>query len=1067
MITNLEQILHASTLNDVLEHYGHTLKRNGSGWITKCPNCSIEGRGKGLKIKANKEVGTCYQCDTSFTLVSTVSIYEKLDVHQDFLKIVEILANLSQTQITYDKPKSKAESSTRSKQKDKSDASDKGKAAKSSKRLDSSAKGKRLNTVSLNTFRDQQLEASGITEEAQKTWYIDGDKENAKRIQIDTYISGSRNEKGDIVPGDDMVIRKIDLDRKIRVFFRAKKNGDYYHTPTEDKRIRHKFPEHNTDRYGKPMKYWSPPGSGAAPFHPEPLLNAFEKRIQFETYHIDEGEKKSTKRNMHGMLGSGIMGIQNLGANKQLHPDFARIIKANGIKNVVFTLDSDWNDLPNSLDKNIDNRAYSFLSAVRNYKAYFMAMSNDDIELNIFLAYVRKNENGEKGIDDLLNGSLKGKETELAADYSFAMKNQPSGEGKIVDVIDITGYGEQKLRELFHLGNREQFIEHHKKELLDRRTEEEKESKTPVKFTYGGNKTKWKLHENGTLELAQPLSEDEIFFRRGTARKEDSFEINFDRLDLFLKNRYIGRITTSLPGDPVTYALVRAFPETKIVMQQEPWQIRDYINDFLKRIGETDLYNYLRKNKNLLDDKAINAIPFIDEYINFLEHTSHCQYLFFQNGFWKVDKNEITPLSHADSEGHIWPEQVIHRNTTFINDPLITLQKVDDNWEVGFTEEGKKCDFLQFLWNASNFHWSEPKNESDHELQKKRLHEQSHHLLNKLSALGYLSHNYFDSANAKAVILVDGKNSSASNSFGRSGKSLMGEALKQILKLLMLDGKKANITDDVFALQEATAQTRVIMYDDVEPRFNFRRLFSAITGNTKIRGMYKSEVTVRKEDTPKYLVTTNFILEGDSDSFIDRQFFCVFSDFYNANHKPSDDFSDRFFEQWEPENPQWALFDRLIAQCLQLYFIHGLINVDGDQVKRRQMRAEIGESFLNFMSEYFFQTLPDKEEFGTGLPYDERIKKEDLMSAFYEGYPGQKKYVNAAKFKEKAALWAEYNDMIFNKGQKKLSTKDNSVISEHGGRISSNGVEYFVFSRKDIDLTIKDDGTADEFEPLP
>ena len=81
------------------------------------------------------------------------------------------------------------------------------------------------------------------------------------------------------------------------------------------------------------------------------------------------------------------------------------------------------------------------------------------------------------------------------------------------------------------------------------------------------------------------------------------------------------------------------------------------------------------------------------------------------------------------------------------------------------------------------------------------------------------------------------------------------------------------------------------------------------------------------------------------------QWIIAFSDYYNDNFSPLDDFGQLFFDEWDFE--QWNLFWNLLATCVQLYLKHGYVASPGERIEIRKLRQEMTEEFLSWAEEYF------------------------------------------------------------------------------------------------------------------
>ena len=129
------------------------------------------------------------------------------------------------------------------------------------------------------------------------------------------------------------------------------------------------------------------------------------------------------------------------------------------------------------------------------------------------------------------------------------------------------------------------------------------------------------------------------------------------------------------------------------------------------------------------------------------------------------------------------------------------------------------------------------------------------HLIAKLAAIGYMMMDCKDKANARAVIAMDGKQSEVGASNGRSGKSLVGEAFKQVRKTVVINGKNSEMAKDNFLWDEVTEKTRLVFIDDVRAGFDLEFLLptSRATGRsiTKADGAALSRSRGRQRYTSR------------------------------------------------------------------------------------------------------------------------------------------------------------------------------------------------------------------------
>ena len=72
----------------------------------------------------------------------------------------------------------------------------------------------------------------------------------------------------------------------------------------------------------------------------------------------------------------------------------------------------------------------------------------------------------------------------------------------------------------------------------------------------------------------------------------------------------------------------------------------------------------------------------------------------------------------------------------------------------------------------------------------------------KMTCLGYLMHEFRNKSCEVAVICMDGKLSEVGESHGRTGKSLFGFAIDQMLPTVYINGKKRTLLKILFGLKK-------------------------------------------------------------------------------------------------------------------------------------------------------------------------------------------------------------------------------------------------------------------------
>jgi len=309
------------------------------------------------------------------------------------------------------------------------------------------------------TFRDLQLRHSGIPDDAQKWMQKVAD---GKWVEQSRYTSGTMNAEGKfIVTGDDLVLHYVGLDEQ-PVFFKPEKATK--EIPLV--RVRYQHPDLHTDKDGNPVKYRSPRNSGSHLWLPQHIIAAWKTGASVETLYVVEGEKKADKMCLHGLPAVGIMGIHNLALDGAMPRAFEMLITKCDVKNVVFVVDSDWQDISVKPGKSADQRPFTFFRAAQKFREYFYGFRNSGVDLGIFLAAGR--DATHKGMDDLLSHlESAGHETlrkpgALADDMGRALVDA-KGEGDYVVVhrIHPLRMSEYQLKQLWGLESPHEFIKRH------------------------------------------------------------------------------------------------------------------------------------------------------------------------------------------------------------------------------------------------------------------------------------------------------------------------------------------------------------------------------------------------------------------------------------------------------------------------------------------------------------------------------------------------------------------------------------------------------------------------------
>lgn len=1011
----IDKITQTAILTEVAADFMQ-LKKSGKDHSGKCPNCGKEGKGKGMFFEDKKDIFKCFSCNTGGKgAVGFLMTTQKMD----YVQAIKYLGD--KYVIDYD-----------------SDIQKELQAQQALQRASGKAK---------KSFTDLQLESSGLAI-ADVMAKVHRDGETSKIYDSCPFQPGTLNEYYRLIPdvGNDMIIYYYDLDGHQIMYKPPKRSKEeaFY-------RVRFQNPEQRKDKFGKAIKYYSPAGSGTHLYVPQRIRQMYQTGAHIPTLFIQEGEKKAEKSCKHNILSVGIMGIHNMGIQNIMPKDLQLLIQKCNVKRVVFMLDSDWQDINMNLKAgdSPQKRPLSFFYAVKNFKEYMLSFRNIGINLEIYFGAIKQGPAGEKGIDDLLAGSLKTKETDFTTDLEAAL-NAKSGDGSFVSLYKITSLTDYQIKDFWKLNSAAEFAKAHK-EILEKIPE----------FKIG--QSKYRFNENGEFEIAEPILPEERYWDY-TSKGDVMF--SYVRAQRFLQNRGFGRYRMAGKWKFVHF-------KDHVARTVDHGEIKYFTMQTTKEIAKEEVYEMmLRGGHQYMGPHILENLEFLD--IKFESTGKEHQNMHFSNKFVKITPDRIEEFEPSQKSESIWHDKVIDFEFEQIKTPLVKFTAVDKgilqhlenedtrfyyidqkNTAYGFeiSDEGMACHFLRYLVNSSNFFHDQVKDIANDCSYNGRPHydaiiDTSMHLLSKITALGYLCHRFYNPSVAKAIIAVDGKLSEVGSSHGRSGKSLFGKALSKILPQVYIGGKTKNLTEDPFLFEEVTEKTENVFFDDVRTNIDFEFFFPNITGQWKINAKGVGRWTLPDGHPIKMFFSTNHMINGDGSSFTDRMHHIVFSDYYNDQRKPVDDFGCLFFDEWDKK--QWNLFYNLIATSIQIYFAFGLIEAPSRNIEKRRLRQMMGEEFLTWAEEYY---APAENDMLGLCNLEKRIPRKDLYDDFKSRLRGKLlDFYSATRFGKCVKYFCKYKGYHFNPhrpNDQNLNIQDflaKGGVNFVGIEDKTSSVEYFTVS---------------------
>lgn len=373
-------------------------------------------------------------------------------------------------------------------------------------------------------------------------------------------------------------------------------------------------------------------------------------------------------------------------------------------------------------------------------------------------------------------------------------------------------------------------------------------------------------------------------------------------------------------------------------------EIKDFVLSHLLERDDVDVYNYFAGATKLFKEDFLSLLDTID--LLFIEDKKDSAYLYYLNCAVKVTQKEIVPIDYVDLGGYVWKDHVIDRNF-----------KV--------TKSASKCTYKKFIENICA--------KDDNRIKSME------------STIGFLLHAHKNLSFCPAVILNDEVISDTPE--GGTGKGLFMNALSQMKKIVTIDGKSFTF-ERSFAYQLVSADTQILVFDDVRKHFDFERLFSVVTEGLTLEKKNKDAIKIPFHKSPKIAITTNYAIKGTGNSFARRKWELELHQYYRKDYTPLDEFGKLMFGDWNDE--EWLSFDNYMIGCLKSYLKTGLVKSDFVNLKIRHLSASTSHDFIEWVG-----LVGDVAPVSSGydmsniefLKEGKKVHKKSLYDDFVSEYP--------------------------------------------------------------------------------
>lgn len=621
----------------------------------------------------------------------------------------------------------------------------------------------------------------------------------------------------------------------------------------------------------------------------------------------------------------------------------------------------------------------------------------------------------------------------------------------------------------------------------------------------------------------------QFIYRKAKARKvkfwvrseKGEYSINMEYFYFFLKaNGFYQMEYRHMKNTDYCYAWIKGKVVDLIPPDGIKRIVKRFTKDWIKSKNLTDEIAILNKlnTSNQISEANIDTMDNVE--IDFHNVSKEHEYLHFKNASLRISRDKIERIKHEDVPNfilgsitiknevisHIIPRTISLTAQSPVEvtatpayqqllDRLSSASSVDEREsiaaEIALLPEIDRYDvkfkegfiFTDFLRDITRMHWRKELEEKQ-ELTDTEYREEMLALANVMFCIGYLAAQYKNQGKPWIVFLQDTKISEIGKSSGRSGKSLVSQALKYVRQHFYIEGR--NLDDKgqfQFIYDGLTEYHDVIEVDDLAEFGNFTFFYTQTTGNRTVNGKHTPPFVLSYEDSGKMIISSNFELPNTDSSTMARLLNCGVSDYYHEKTKfndykesrsPLSKFGRQLYTDFTED--EWIEFYNFIAYCIQLQMRFDKIQPPMENLERRQLRREMSEglgreeNFLKWADDYFqiwdvangprpVRSSPDAE-----CAYlDTLFSRPAAFSHFMENSgisENKRKSYNAQRFKTHLAAWAKYHGFMLNP-ERIANTKDGRIMQKIDGKV----VELFYISTNPKDLETEEQPNIDAQDP--
>lgn len=352
-----------------------------------------------------------------------------------------------------------------------------------------------------------------------------------------------------------------------------------------------------------------------------------------------------------------------------------------------------------------------------------------------------------------------------------------------------------------------------------------------------------------------------------------------------------------------------------IVEEVDEGVLSRFISNHLKSKNELDVLEvFIRGLTGYLNKRKYDLLPIVNVISD--KHLKDSAFFYFSNTAVRITKDKVEQIPYKKLNHKIWNKRLLDRA---FNPIPQGIGQFEDFCNKLAADDPKRFEALK-------------------------------------SCIGYLVHRYNNPSLVKAIILLDENARSGGVTNGGTGKSLLYKALSHCSETVLIDGKNTK-SQSRFSNQRISLSTDIICFDDVISTFNLTDIYSMSTSGIVIEKKGKDEFSLKPEESPKIMITSNYPVNGPGGSSdARRRYEFEVSSYFSDRHTPKDEYGNLLFDDWSED--EWNKFDNFIIECLQSFLNKGLIEPKSLKLKVNRLIQNTSIEFNEFVT----NTPPDTEK---------------------------------------------------------------------------------------------------------